>query len=168
MTGTETRTRARRSPTASELRTWRSFVETSEAVKNVVATEMQTGSGLSSADYSVLLALSEQPGRRMRSSLLAEHITWQRSRLSHHLGRMEGRGLICREATAEDSRGAEVVLTDLGASSFRSASAPHMHMIYDTFVSALTPEQLASVGAAMATLSAHLEAGAARPAGVAQ
>lgn len=146
----------RRSPTADELRSWRLFVETSELVKSAVAARLQSESSLSSGDYAVMLALSEQPGRALRSSHLADHIGWERSRLSHHLGRMERRGLVVRRPSADDSRGAEVILTEEGAAVFRSASAPHMHTIRDVFASALTGEQLAAVEDAMLALQDHL------------
>jgi len=156
MSGDDQTPRARKSPTAKELRVWRSFIETSELVKSVVSGQLQERSGLSSGDYAVLLALVEHPDRRMRSSQLADHISWERSRLSHHLGRMERRGLVTREATATDSRGAEIVLTPNGADVFRTASAPHMHTIHDAFGAALTLEQLDAVEDAMLALRARL------------
>jgi DNA-binding MarR family transcriptional regulator len=149
--------RERRTPTVDELRAWRAFIETSEAVKDVVAVRLQADSGLSNGDYAVLLALSEAPERRLRSSQLAHVISWERSRLSHHLGRMERRGLVRREAVAADSRGAEVVLTEEGARLFRSAFLPHLHTIQEVFVTALSPEQLRAVEDAMQTLRRHLD-----------
>ena len=153
----------RKSPTAAQLRAWRSFIETSERVTGVIATRMQEQSGMSTGDYTVLLALSEAPGTRMRSSALADHIGWERSRLSHHLGRMEKRGSVRRESAAADSRGAEVCLTESGARSFRAASAPHLHTVHDVFVQALTDEQIAAVEGAMRAIEAHLDARDGRP-----
>ncbi|MBF4514185.1 winged helix-turn-helix transcriptional regulator [Plantibacter sp. VKM Ac-2885] len=147
----------RKSPTKAELQVWRAFIETSEQVRNAVAARLQEDSGLSTGDYTVLLALSEHPEQRIRSSQLATDIAWERSRLSHHLGRMERRGLIHRDAVAGDSRGAEVVLTAAGAQLFRAGSPPHLHAVQDVFVRALSPSQLAAVDDAMRSLSAHLE-----------
>lgn len=149
--------RVRSSPTSAELRAWRLFIETSEQVRNVVAGRLQEESALSTGDYGVLLALSESPERRLRSSQLADAIGWERSRLSHHLGRMERRDLVRRESVPGDSRGAEVVLTALGAQLFRAGSAPHLRAIQEIFVRALSPEQLAAVEDAMLSLSEHLE-----------
>ncbi len=137
--------RARRSPTADDLATWRAFIETSERLRSVIGSRMQADSGLSSGDYAVLLSLSEATDQRARSSELASKVGWERSRLSHHLGRMEQRGLIRRDDCATDNRGAEVVLTTAGADAFRRASAPHLHAIQELFIGALTPGQLASV-----------------------
>ena len=148
---------ARRSPTAADLAAWRAFIETSERMRSAIGSRLQSESGLSTGDYAVLLSLSEAPAGRVRSSDLADSVGWERSRLSHHLGRMEQRGLIRREECATDSRGAEACLTPAGAAAFRSASAPHLHAIQELFASALTREQLDAVADISAALSAHLD-----------
>ncbi|WP_250007198.1 MarR family transcriptional regulator [Actinoplanes sp. M2I2] len=145
-------------PTREELRVWRDFVETGEAVRAAMGARLQK-SGLSQGDYAVLLALSEATGRRLRSSELATAVGWERSRLSHHLGRMEKRELIRREECVTDNRGAEVVLTPAGAESFQAATRPHLRDIREVFVDALTPAQLAAAGEIMAALREHLARG---------
>ena len=87
---------------------------------------------------------------------LADLMGWERSRLSHHLGRMERRGLIVREDAPSDSRGAQVRITEDGLHVFRHASAAHFGLIRELFVDALTPEQLAHAGEVAAALRAHL------------
>lgn len=146
----------RKLPTRDELHTWREFVETSQALSARLATRLQNDTGLSTGDYAVLLALSEADGNRLRSSALAARIDWERSRLSHHLGRMERRGLIRREETAGDTRGADVVLDPRGAEAFHAATVPHLRAVRELFVDALTPDQLAAAGAVAAALRAHL------------
>jgi len=142
---------------ARQLRVWRDFVETGDQLRAALASRLQTESDLSTGDYAVLLALSEAPAHRMRSSELADHIAWERSRLSHHLGRMEARGLIAREKCATDSRGWEVVLTPTGASDFRRASAPHLRAIQELFLDGLDEALLAKVDDVTTALKAHLE-----------
>ncbi|GAA2914368.1 MarR family transcriptional regulator [Actinoplanes cyaneus] len=146
----------RKLPTRDELRVWRDFVETTEALRGSLAGRLQGDTGLSTGDYTVLLALSEADGGRLRSSDLAVRIGWERSRLSHHLGRMERRGLIRREECATDSRGAEVVLTPEGNDAFRAATVPHLRAVRELFVDALTPAQLAAAGEIAAALREHL------------
>ncbi|MEV6626835.1 MarR family transcriptional regulator [Amycolatopsis sp. NPDC051106] len=149
-------TRRRVLPTAEELRIWRGFIETTEAVRAELGARLQAECGLSPGDYAVLLALSEAEGQRLRSSQLADDIGWERSRLSHHLGRMEKRGLIRREECRTDNRGAEVVLTTEGAAAFRGATVPHLTAVRELFVDALTPEQVAAAGEIAAALRAKL------------
>ena len=146
----------RKLPTRAELRTWRDFVETTERLRAAVTARLHEDTGLSQGDYVVLLALTETPDGRKRSSDLAAHIGWERSRLSHHLARMQRRGLIRREECATDSRGAEVVVEAAGAAAFHAATAPHLRVVRELFVDALTPEQLAAAADIAAALDRHL------------
>ena len=147
---------ARQRLTARELAIWRSLLDTTAELRRVLGAKLQA-SGLSPADYQVLLALKEAEGARPRSSELAVTIDRERSRLSHHLGRMERRGLIRRDDCATDSRGAEVSLTDSGTAAFRRASAPHLRAIRQHFVDALTPEQLEALADVLQALQRHLQ-----------
>jgi DNA-binding MarR family transcriptional regulator len=147
---------SRKLPSRGELRTWREFIETTEALRGMLAARLHSDAGLSPGDYAVLLALSEATEGRIRSSELAARIGWERSRLSHHLARMERRQLIRREECATDSRGAEVVLEPAGAEAFRGATVPHLRAIRELFVDALTPEQMAAAGEIAAALRKHL------------
>jgi DNA-binding MarR family transcriptional regulator len=145
----------RRRMTSPELATWRALLDTTGDLRRVLGAELQETS-LSPADYQVLLALTEAHGKRMRSSELARTIDWERSRLSHHLGRMESRGLIRRDDCATDSRGAEISLTAEGGRVFRRATAPHMRSIKRHFADALTPEQFAALTDVLRSLQDHL------------
>src|SRR5690348_7013424 len=107
MADVSTTSAAKRRMTSAELAVWRSLIDTTDELRRRLGAELQE-TNPSPADYQVLLALSEADGRRMRSSELARTIDWERSRLSHHLGRMENRQLIRRDECATDSRGAEV------------------------------------------------------------
>jgi DNA-binding MarR family transcriptional regulator len=147
--------RGRHLPRTEELKVWREFIETVEALRSEIASRLLAETSLSAGDYSVLLALSEAPARRMRSSELAAEIGWERSRLSHHLGRMERRGLIRRDECATDSRGAEVVLTTTGATAFRGATVPHLTAVRELFVDAFTPDQIDAARTVAAALRAH-------------
>jgi DNA-binding MarR family transcriptional regulator len=146
----------RRTMRSGELTTWRALVDITNELRRILGVELQE-TGLSPGDYQVLLALSEAYRRRLRSSELAASIDWERSRLSHHLGRMEQRGLIRRHSCAVDSRGAEVALTDNGARMFRGATAPHMRSIKKHFADALTPQQFEALSGVLQALREHLD-----------
>ncbi|MCF3965213.1 MarR family winged helix-turn-helix transcriptional regulator [Streptomyces fuscigenes] len=154
---------SRKLPTREELRAWREFIETTEALRARLAARLQRDTDLSTGDYTVLLQLSEADGTRLRSSELALAVGWERSRLSHHLGRMERRGLIRREECATDSRGAEVVLEPAGARAFHEATYPHLRAVREFFVDALTPEQITAAAGIAAALRTHLDDGAPAP-----
>ncbi|MFI5907944.1 MarR family winged helix-turn-helix transcriptional regulator [Dactylosporangium sp. NPDC051541] len=146
----------RRLPARDELAAWREFIEAAEALRTALAARLQHDTGLSTADYAVLLALSEAEGTRLRSSELAERCGWERSRLSHHLARMERRDLIRREDCPTDNRGAEIVLTRPGAAAFHAATVPHLTAVRELFVDALTPAQLTAAADLAAALKSRL------------
>lgn len=150
-----TRLAGRRRMSSTELATWRALLDTTGELRRVLGAELQETS-LSPADYQVLLALTEAHGKRMRSSELAGTIDWERSRLSHHLGRMERRGLIRRDPCATDSRGAEISPTADGLRIFRQATVPHMRSIERHFADALTPDQFAALREILTSLQNHL------------
>jgi DNA-binding MarR family transcriptional regulator len=145
----------RRRMTTRELAVWRSLIDTTEELRRVLGAQLHEVSGLSPADYQVLLALHEADGRRLRSSDLAASVDWERSRLSHHLRRMERRGLIRRDDCATDHRGAEISFTPEGADTFRRATAPHMMAVKRHFADALTSSQLNALADILKALRNH-------------
>lgn len=144
-------------PTREQLRVWREYVETAEIVRSRLSTRLQADSALSSGDYQVLLALSEADDHSLRSSELATHIGWERSRLSHHLGRMEKRDLVMRRSCADITHGVDVILTDAGSEAFRRGSVPHLRAIRELFIDAFAPEQLEQIDAMTVALRSHLQ-----------
>jgi DNA-binding MarR family transcriptional regulator len=143
--------------TSRELATWRALMDTTTELRRVLGADLTRTTELSPADYQVLLALSEATDQRLRSSDLATAVDWERSRLSHQLGRMERRGLIAREACATDNRGAEVILTGEGRARFRAATAPHLRAVREHFADALTPDQMAALADIVGALRDHLD-----------
>jgi DNA-binding MarR family transcriptional regulator len=151
------RSRGRKSPTKAELDAWRTYIESAEVLRRTLAAGLQESSGISPGDYAVLLALDEADDHRLRSSALADAVGWERSRLSHHLRRMEERGLVSRSRGGADSRAADCELTEAGASLFRSSSASHLRLVRELFVDALTPAQLGAAHEVATRLREHLE-----------
>jgi DNA-binding MarR family transcriptional regulator len=146
-------------PTREQLDVWRDYIETANLLRSRLAARLQQHSALSSGDYQVLLALSEAAAHTLRSSEIATAIGWERSRLSHHLGRMEKRGLLTRTPCSDSVHGVDVQLTDAGLKAFRASTAPHLRDIRELFVDALSPEQFAEVADFTAALRRHLEPG---------
>src|SRR5260370_28271534 len=97
------RAAARPRLTGRELAMWRPLLDTTAELRGVLGAQLQE-SGLSPADYQVLLALREAEGTPLRSSELAATIECERSRLSHHLGRTDQRGLTRRDDCAPRNR----------------------------------------------------------------
>ncbi|MEV7522189.1 MarR family transcriptional regulator [Streptomyces sp. NPDC091371] len=128
--------------TEPEQDAWYAWRRMFPLVNAEIARDLSQDSGLSEADYDVLSVLGSTDGHRMRISALAELMHWSRSRLSHHLTRMEQRGIVRREEVAADARGAEVVLTEGGVETITAAAPLHVESVRRHLIDTLTPEQL--------------------------
>lgn len=137
---------------------WRAWLDVAARLPAALHRDLQADSDLSLPDFDVLVQLTEHPEGRMRASALAHALAWERSRLSHHVGRMERRGLLAREECDDDGRGAWVVVTDGGRAAIERAAPAHVATVRDLLFDALTPEQVSELGAIMATIGARLDA----------
>ena len=102
---------------------------------------------IEAADYDVLSTLGETDGHRMRLTELAAHMLWSKSRLSHHIARMEQRGLVTRDACEDDARGSVVVLTPAGRAKVAEAAPKHVASVRENFIDLLEPDELAALAA---------------------
>ncbi len=142
---------------AEEQRSWRSFVRLHQKLFSRIAADLQAQSGLSGADFEVLVALTDVPEGRVRFQELAKEIEWEQSRLSHQIRRMIKRDLVAREECAEDGRGAFVVITDHGRETIEAAAAKHVVTVRRLVVDALTSDELAEFGRLAAKLNDHID-----------
>jgi DNA-binding MarR family transcriptional regulator len=128
-------------------RVWRDYLRVSELLPAKLNRELQAQSGLSAAEYAVLVYLSEADGGRLRPFQLGEAIQWEQSRLSHQLTRMERRGLVRREnCPSEDGRGAYVTITPAGRQAIESAAPAHASAVRDLVFDQLSDDELAAFG----------------------
>src|SRR3954447_17076802 len=104
--------------------------------------QLQADSGLSLADFDVLVALTDRPDVPLRVFELAEAVQWEKSRLSHHLARMERRGLVERQDCPDDARGAFVVLTAAGRQAIERAAPAHVATVRTLVFDGLDPNQV--------------------------
>ena len=139
----------------TEQRAWRAYRRMVLLVDAEVARELTRDSGLSMPDYTVLSALSEAPDARRRLSDLAKNMEWSASRLSHHVSRMEQRGLVSRAGCDEDARGAWVVLTSAGFAAIRRAAPDHVESVRRHLIDLLTPQQLQTLAEIGETVAEH-------------
>jgi len=144
--------------TDDEQRAWRAVLRMQTVLSNRLDRDLVERSGISDGDYSVLVALSEAPTGRLRSFELGRATQWEKSRLSHHLTRMQKRGLIAREDCPTDARGAYVVLTADGRTTIRNAAPQHVASVRRYFVDILSPAQLAAMTDAANSVIAAVEA----------
>ena len=141
-----------------ELRAWRGLIETTALLRRRSDQLLLADSGLSGSDYPVLVTLHELGEGTIRLTELAERIGWEQSRLSHHLVRMERRGLVSRRPHAADRRGSEVVISEQGRTVFLAATTAHSRTVRTHFADVLSTAQLEALAEAMEALARHLAA----------
>lgn len=128
--------------TPEEQRAWRAFVRLHERLGGRLGRMLQSESKVSSADFAVLVHLTDSPEGRQRYQDLARALEWEKSRMSHHIARMAGRGMVVREECPEDGRGAFVVITDVGRAAIEAAAPRHVEAVRELFMDHVTPAEL--------------------------
>src|SRR5215210_1729510 len=140
-------------------RLWRGWVALSSQLPAALHRQLQADSGLSLQDFEVLVQLTEADEARARVTDLANAAGWERSRLSHHIKRMESRGLVQRQECCEDGRGAFVVLTAAGRDAIERAAPGHARAVRDLVLDDLDDGALAAVTGFVEAALDRLEAG---------
>src|SRR3954463_15689311 len=119
--------------------------------------QLQDAFGLSLADYDVLVRLTDTPQGRLRVYELAHDLQWEQSRLSHHLARMQRRGLVAREECTTDRRGAFIVLTGTGRRTIEEAAPAHVETVRKLVFDGLPVEHVAVLDSLSAHVPSRLE-----------
>jgi DNA-binding MarR family transcriptional regulator len=140
---------------ASEEQVWRDFLQVQRRLE--VSTGQQlAASGLSTSDFAVLVVLSDVPEGRRRAFELGRELQWEKSRLSHHLTRMQRRGLVLREDCGSDRRGAYIALTDVGRTALEAAAPGHVEHVRSRVFDVLSASQVEALGEICTALLASL------------
>lgn len=140
----------------AEARAWRGYRRMRGLLDLRLARDLARDSGLSEPDYDVLSTLGETEGRRMRLTELAAHMLWSNSRLSHHIARMEQRGLVSKDPCPDDGRGSVVVLTAAGEAAIGAAAPKHVESVREHLIGLLNEEELRVLGEITERVAARL------------
>lgn len=130
-------------------RAWLAYMRVQLRMTYEMNRQLQSESDLSLSDYDVLNALSNAPGACMQVTALAAQIGWERSRLSHHVKRMAGRGLVRCDLAPSDRRVTEVSLTVEGRHAIEAAAPGHVDLVRRLFFDDLPPELLDPLSTAL-------------------
>lgn len=131
----------------TEAHAWRGYLRMNAALMAQLQRDLLHDSGLSGPDYDVLVILSEATPDRLRMRELGEQLLWEKSRVSHHITRMERRGLVRREECDSDARGAFVTITPEGLRAISEAAPAHVANVRRHFFDHLTRAQIEALGA---------------------
>jgi DNA-binding MarR family transcriptional regulator len=135
-----------------EQRAWLAYIRVQLRLTYEMNRQLLAESSLSLPDYDVLTALSVAAKGRMRITVLAAQIGWERSRLSHHVRRMTARGLVTCGPSADDRRVTEVALTDDGRQALEAAAPGHVDLVRRMFFGALPAELMQPLTEALETV----------------
>ena len=144
---------------AAQQRDWRTYVDGSIRLTEIMDRDLKTRHGLSVSEYEILVRLSEAPERRLRMAELAENASQSRSRLSHTCARLESKGLVERDNCPNDKRGVFANLTDEGLAVLERAARDHVETVRDHFIDVIAPEDLEAVGRAFGAVLKRLQNG---------
>ncbi|HVT98084.1 MAG TPA: MarR family transcriptional regulator [Acidobacteriaceae bacterium] len=130
-----------------ELRIWYAFRMMGEDVLARVDRDIALASGISGPDFAVLSRLAAFGQGQMRQQELGRSLGWDKSRLSHHLTRMQERALIERQpgAATGNGQGVLVVLTQAGREKLDAARPAHADSIRRHLLSRLTADQIDTI-----------------------
>lgn len=127
-----------------EMRIWHLWKGSFHRIFGRVIKDMSEHTGLSEGDYGVLDRLDLLGDGSLRQQELADSMNWDKSRLSHHLTRMEKRGLVTRKPLDTD-RGVQVLITPAGRSVLDDARPIVSKAIREHFLGQLTEQDIESI-----------------------
>jgi DNA-binding MarR family transcriptional regulator len=137
------------------LTAWRTFISAHASVIDRIEEELAEAGQLPLTSYDVLLALAEAPDRRLRMNDLARKVVvLSRSGVTRLADRLEAEGLLCRERTADDRRGAYAVLTTKGREALRHAWPIYARGIVEHFSRFLSDEEVRTLTSALQRVDA--------------
>jgi DNA-binding MarR family transcriptional regulator len=132
---------------ARQAHVWQGYLHMNQQLFATLEEQLMRDAGLSGSDYKVLVPLSGAPDGVLRARELCTEIGWDRSRLSHHISRMEKRGLVVREDCADDARGLMIRLTDAGRKAIQDAAPNHVESVQHYFFDLVSNEELETLDA---------------------
>jgi DNA-binding MarR family transcriptional regulator len=122
-----------------ELSVWHAFKLMGADVLEKVEHDIAQSTGLSGSDFGVLSRLADLGTGELRQQALAESLGWDKSRLSHHLTRMQNKQLVDRREA--DARGVLVVLTKTGRAKLNAARPVHAESVRRNLLMRINEQQ---------------------------
>ena len=140
--------------TPDEELAWRALARAVLVIPRVLDGELLQAQGLSLTEYSVLMNLSEQPGRSLRMSELANVVSISVSGLTRVVDRLSRQGLVERVKADCDGRGQLAVLTPAGFARLEQAYPIHLAGVREHVMDHLADLDLAAFTQAISAIAA--------------
>lgn len=125
-----------------EKRVWLMWKESFKIIFGRIVKDMQTHTGLSDGDFMVLGILTDSASGERRQQEMADLMRWTKSRLSHHLTRMEKRELIGRRQL---DKGVQIFITPTGTAAWNAAQPVVAEFVREYFLQQLTEQDKKSI-----------------------
>lgn len=139
-------------PDPVHLNAWRLFITAQARILDQIDRELQAAGCVPLHWYDVLIELQETPDKRLRMSELARKVVLSKSGLTRLVDKLETAGLLLRQSSDEDGRGAYAVLTAAGYDALRTAWPVYARGIQRYFAESLSPDEAAVFQAALARM----------------
>jgi len=136
---------------------WRAFHKIGTSLLPHLGRQITNHSGISGAEYVVLVALSESCLPNMNLNRLARVLGWEISRMSHQVSRMEEAGFIKKSRNADDSRCFDVSITAKGRKIAEAAIPLQSKEINHCFSQVLTQAQMKALIEISEAISNHMK-----------
>ena len=136
---------------------WRAFHKIGTSLLPHLGRQITNHSGISGAEYVVLVALSESTFPHMNLNRLARVLGWEISRMSHQVSRMEDAGLVKKTKSLDDSRCFDVSITARGRKIAVSAIPLQSKEINHCFSDVLTQAQMKTLIEISEAISKHMK-----------
>jgi len=114
---------------AVEESTWRALARFFVVAPRLLDEDLQRGAHMSLSAYTVLLHLSEAPGRTLRMTELANRAYLSGSRTTRLVDELIADGLMAKERNPEDGRGFDVTLSEEGLAALQRAYPVHLRSV---------------------------------------
>lgn len=131
------------------------LVRSETRLYNALGDRLSRDHGLATSQFEFLRYFRDHPGSRVAD--VASNFAAGLGAISKGVDRLEARGLVVRHPNPADGRSSLVSLTGAGAEVVADAETTFQERLSELVSSTLTPDQVATVGAALATLRAALE-----------
>jgi DNA-binding MarR family transcriptional regulator len=107
-----------------------------------MAKRIYKNTGLTPAEYFLMVTLLEAPNGALHSSEIAEQLDWEKSRISHQAKRMDSRGLVSRFTCETDARSCVIEITQSGRKYMRRALPMQFQDVKHCFADLLSERHL--------------------------
>ena len=136
---------------------WRAFHKIGTSLLPHLGRQITIHSGITGAEYVVLVALSELTTASVNLNRLAQGLGWEISRMSHQISRMEETGLVKKVRNQLDSRCFDVSITSKGRKIADAAIPLQSKEINHCFSDVLTQAQMKALIEISEAISTHMK-----------